>query len=273
MGRLIRFLVGFPLPFLLLSLLHSFVPLPSFCPSFLPHLSSLLPSFLRFIVSFSSSRLYHPLTPRFVLVVTRIQVRFFFCTPRCKILITCFGLQFYAFEVNTLVFRSALALSPSLCEFELCPLLLVPTFFLTFTATSPTFAHIPSSLHLQVFGSYLFLHPLSLATSHLHPLPPLPPSPPFPPISTYTSTYSPLPFLSPSLPPPPPLSHPSSHLLHPPLSAFHFPLLNPTSANHHPPQIARNKLGLNEKAHEIAKADAAKEKAKKEKEGKKGGKS
>ncbi|EDR04221.1 uncharacterized protein LACBIDRAFT_191356 [Laccaria bicolor S238N-H82] len=40
-------------------------------------------------------------------------------------------------------------------------------------------------------------------------------------------------------------------------------------------EIARNKLGLNEKAHEIAKADAAKEKAKKEKEakGKKGGKS
>ena len=57
---------GFPLPFLLLSLLHSFAPLPSFLPSFLPHLSSLLPLFLCFIIPFSSSHLYRPLTLCFV---------------------------------------------------------------------------------------------------------------------------------------------------------------------------------------------------------------
>ena len=39
-------------------------------------------------------------------------------------------------------------------------------------------------------------------------------------------------------------------------------LLNPDSIN----QIARNRLGLNDKAHEIAKADALKEKLKLEKE-------
>ena len=54
MGRLIRFLVG--LPFLLSLLRSSF-----FVPSFL---SSHLPSFLRFLVPFFSSRLYRPLTPR-----------------------------------------------------------------------------------------------------------------------------------------------------------------------------------------------------------------
>ena len=136
---------GFPLPFLLLSLLHSFAPLPSFPPSFLPIFP---PSFLRFFVFsfFLFLTLVPPADTAFCFGSYTDTGTLFFPPLVVRFLITCFGLQFYAFEVNTLVFRSALALSPCLCEFELCSLLLVPTFFLTFTATSPTFAHIPSSL-------------------------------------------------------------------------------------------------------------------------------
>lgn len=43
-------------------------------------------------------------------------------------------------------------------------------------------------------------------------------------------------------------------------------LLTPPAHTHSPPQIARNRLGLNDKAHEIAKEEAVKEKLKAEKE-------
>jgi len=63
-------------------------------------------------------------------------------------------------------------------------------------------------------------------------------------------------------------------LFHSPDAPYPFPITSTNSqfaprTGHHPnpnPKIARNRLGLNEKAHQIAVEEAVKEKAKKEKE-------